>query len=131
MKRMTPEPPPSSSNFHTTPSREHEGYFGTDFVILISSQMMRKASELAPLSPNFRFTPAGGHLGISYGLAYNRPHARRISSGIGFRIWKFPVPKPRPYHSATEAHLSRFRSETCDHFMVPELASPRLQYFSD
>ncbi|GBM65194.1 hypothetical protein AVEN_82373-1 [Araneus ventricosus] len=31
----------------------------------------------------------------------NRPNTRRIFSGIGFRIWNPPAPKPRPDHEAT------------------------------
>ncbi|GBN26164.1 hypothetical protein AVEN_33958-1 [Araneus ventricosus] len=31
-------------------------------------------------------------------LACSRPHTRRIFSGIGFRTWNPPAPKPRPYH---------------------------------
>ncbi|GBN06201.1 hypothetical protein AVEN_209029-1 [Araneus ventricosus] len=36
-------------------------------------------------------------------LAYNRPHTRRIFSGIGFRAWSPPAPKPRHCHWATAA----------------------------
>ncbi|GBM43431.1 hypothetical protein AVEN_18602-1 [Araneus ventricosus] len=59
--------------------------------------------ELAPLSPNFRTTPAGGRLATTYDLTCNRPHAWWIFSGIGFRT-------PRPCHKAIAAHLRR-RSE--------------------
>ncbi|GBN43621.1 hypothetical protein AVEN_57013-1, partial [Araneus ventricosus] len=44
-------------------------------------------------SPNFRTTPAGGHLAPTYDLVCNRFHTRRIFSGIRFRTWR-----PRPYH---------------------------------
>ncbi|GBL98552.1 hypothetical protein AVEN_111660-1 [Araneus ventricosus] len=47
--------------------------------------MTRTTSELAPPSPNFRATPTGGRLATTYDLACNRPHTRRIFSGIGFR----------------------------------------------
>ncbi|GBN59348.1 hypothetical protein AVEN_101239-1 [Araneus ventricosus] len=47
--------------------------------------MTRTTPELAPPSPNFRATPTGGHLATKYDLACNRPHTRRIFSGIGFR----------------------------------------------
>ncbi|GBM76900.1 hypothetical protein AVEN_153129-1 [Araneus ventricosus] len=47
--------------------------------------MTRTTPELAPPSPNFRATPAGGRLATTYDLACNRPHTRRIFSGIGFR----------------------------------------------
>ncbi|GBM66184.1 hypothetical protein AVEN_246404-1 [Araneus ventricosus] len=77
---------------------QHEGYFGTDLVILNLGQMTRTTPELAPPSPNFHATPAGGRLTTTYDLACNRPHTRRIFSGIGFRTWSPPAPKPRPYH---------------------------------
>ncbi|GBM77872.1 hypothetical protein AVEN_24621-1 [Araneus ventricosus] len=32
-------------------------------------------------------------------------HTRRIFSGIGFRAWSPPVPKPRTYHEITEAQI--------------------------
>ncbi|GBN31657.1 hypothetical protein AVEN_174850-1 [Araneus ventricosus] len=47
--------------------------------------MTRTTSELAPPSPNFRATPMGGRLATTYDLTCNRPHTRRIFSGIGFR----------------------------------------------
>ncbi|GBM23440.1 hypothetical protein AVEN_181563-1 [Araneus ventricosus] len=48
-------------------------------------------------SPNFHATPTGGRLATTYDLTCNRPHTRRIFSGIGFRTWNPPAPKPRPY----------------------------------
>ncbi|GBM45108.1 hypothetical protein AVEN_251836-1 [Araneus ventricosus] len=47
-------------------------------------------------SPNFRAIPVEGCLATTYDLACNRPHTRRIFSGIRFRA--SPTPKPRPYH---------------------------------
>ncbi|GBN16483.1 hypothetical protein AVEN_12156-1 [Araneus ventricosus] len=47
--------------------------------------MTRTTPELAPPSPNFRATPTGGRVATTYDLACNRPHTRRIFSGIGFR----------------------------------------------
>ncbi|GBO13804.1 hypothetical protein AVEN_189792-1 [Araneus ventricosus] len=55
--------------------------------------MTRTTPELAPPSPNFRATPAGGRLATTYDLACNRPHTRRIFSGIGFRTCDPPVPR--------------------------------------
>ncbi|GBM99918.1 hypothetical protein AVEN_248275-1 [Araneus ventricosus] len=52
--------------------------------------------ELAPPSPNFHATAAGGRLTTTYDLTCNRPHTRRIFSGIGIRTWNPPAPKPRP-----------------------------------
>ncbi|GBM61669.1 hypothetical protein AVEN_133455-1 [Araneus ventricosus] len=49
-------------------------------------------------SPSFHATPTGGRLTTTYELACNRPHTRRIFSGIGFRTWNPPAPKPRPHH---------------------------------
>ncbi|GBN85592.1 hypothetical protein AVEN_217708-1 [Araneus ventricosus] len=53
--------------------------------------MTRTTPELAPPSPNFRATPTGGRLATTYDLACNRPHTRRIFSGIGFRTCDPPV----------------------------------------
>ncbi|GBN63813.1 hypothetical protein AVEN_190365-1 [Araneus ventricosus] len=77
---------------------QHEGYFGTDLVILNLGQMTRTTPELAPPSPNFHATPTGGRLTTTFDLTCNRPHTRRIFSGIGSRTWNPPAPKPRPYH---------------------------------
>ncbi|GBN98949.1 hypothetical protein AVEN_110915-1 [Araneus ventricosus] len=46
----------------------------------------------------FCATPTGGRLATTYDLACNRPHTRRIFSGIGFRTCNPPVPRSRPYH---------------------------------
>ncbi|GBM55899.1 hypothetical protein AVEN_232813-1 [Araneus ventricosus] len=62
------------------------------------TEMTRTTPELAPPSPNFHATPTGGRLTTTYDLACNRPHTRRIFTGIGSRAWKPPAPKPRPYH---------------------------------
>ncbi|GBL73672.1 hypothetical protein AVEN_230670-1 [Araneus ventricosus] len=53
--------------------------------------MTRTTPELAPPSPNFRATPTGGRLATTCDLACNRPHTRRIFSGIGFRTCNPPV----------------------------------------
>ncbi|GBO22095.1 hypothetical protein AVEN_186118-1 [Araneus ventricosus] len=53
--------------------------------------MTRTTPELAPPSPNFRATPTGGRLATTYDLACNRPHTRRIFSGIGFRTCDPPL----------------------------------------
>ncbi|GBN64813.1 hypothetical protein AVEN_254533-2 [Araneus ventricosus] len=52
--------------------------------------MTRTTPELA--LPNFLATPTGGRLATTYDLACNRPHTRRIFSGIGFRTCGPPVP---------------------------------------
>ncbi|GBM06294.1 hypothetical protein AVEN_208979-1 [Araneus ventricosus] len=59
--------------------------------------MTRTTPELAPPSPNFRATPTGGRLATTYDLACNRPHTRRIFSGIGFRTCDPPVPRFHSY----------------------------------
>ncbi|GBM53948.1 hypothetical protein AVEN_79920-1 [Araneus ventricosus] len=46
----------------------------------------------------FYATPTEGRLATMYDLTCNRPHTRRIFSGIGFRTWNPPAPRPRPYH---------------------------------
>ncbi|GBM61684.1 hypothetical protein AVEN_57116-1 [Araneus ventricosus] len=48
--------------------------------------------------PNFHATPTGGPLDTTYDLACNLSHTWRIFSGISFRTWKPPAPKPRPCH---------------------------------
>ncbi|GBN66931.1 hypothetical protein AVEN_61944-1 [Araneus ventricosus] len=55
--------------------------------------MTRTTPELAPPSPNFRALPTGGCFVTTYDLACNRPHTRRIFSGIGFRTCYPPVPR--------------------------------------
>ncbi|GBM20417.1 hypothetical protein AVEN_188188-1 [Araneus ventricosus] len=42
--------------------------------------------------------PTGGRLAITTDLTYNRPHTRRIFSGIRFRTWNPSASKPKPYH---------------------------------
>ncbi|GBM47426.1 hypothetical protein AVEN_175605-1 [Araneus ventricosus] len=49
-------------------------------------------------SPNFYATPTERRLATTHDLACNRLHTRRIFSGIGFRTWSPPPPRPRPYH---------------------------------
>ncbi|GBN84429.1 hypothetical protein AVEN_128575-1 [Araneus ventricosus] len=44
-----------------------------------------------------------------YDLTYNRPNTKRILSGIVFRTWNPPSPKPRPYYWATAAQKSGLR----------------------
>ncbi|GBN61250.1 hypothetical protein AVEN_128969-1 [Araneus ventricosus] len=85
-------------SYINVPLKQHEGYFGTDLVILNHGQMTRTTPELAPTFPNFHATPTGGRMATTYDLTCNRPHTRRIFSGIGFRTWNPPTPKPRPYH---------------------------------
>ncbi|GBN07690.1 hypothetical protein AVEN_16648-1 [Araneus ventricosus] len=72
--------------------------FGTDLVIFNQGQVTRTTPELAPPSPNFHTTLTGGRLAITHDLACNRPHTRRVFSGIGPRTQNPPAPKPRPYH---------------------------------
>ncbi|GBM50087.1 hypothetical protein AVEN_223298-1 [Araneus ventricosus] len=80
--------------------------------------MTRTTPELAPPSPNFRATPAGGRLATTYDLACNRPHTRRIFSGIGFRTCDPPARgrnlttrPPRPTSGSEKAYnfLSKCR----------------------
>ncbi|GBN10042.1 hypothetical protein AVEN_113208-1 [Araneus ventricosus] len=76
-------------NFLKCPAlKQHEGYLGTDFIILNRCQMTRTTPDLAPPPPNFRAT--------TYDLACNRPHTRRIFSGIGSRTCEPAVPRTRP-----------------------------------
>ncbi|GBM32642.1 hypothetical protein AVEN_89640-1 [Araneus ventricosus] len=78
--------------------KQHEGYLGTDLVILNRGQMTRTTPELASPSPNFRATPTRGRLATTYDLACNGPNTRRIFSGTGSRTCHPPVPRSRPYH---------------------------------
>ncbi|GBN36091.1 hypothetical protein AVEN_178781-1 [Araneus ventricosus] len=63
--------------------------------------MTRTTPELTPPSPNSHANQTGGRLATTYDLTCNRPHTRRIFSGIEFRSWNPPAPKTRPYHYAT------------------------------
>ncbi|GBM34109.1 hypothetical protein AVEN_235053-1 [Araneus ventricosus] len=82
--------------------KQHEGYFGTDLVILNLGQMTRTTPERThPLQTSA--TPGGRCLATTYNLACSRPHTRRIISGVGFRVWDPPTPSrnfttrlPRP-----------------------------------
>ncbi|GBO18550.1 hypothetical protein AVEN_72040-1 [Araneus ventricosus] len=55
-------------------------------------------TRAATPSPNFHATPTGGRLATTYDLTCNRPHTRRIFSGILYRTWNPTILKPRPYH---------------------------------
>ncbi|GBM47251.1 hypothetical protein AVEN_136845-1 [Araneus ventricosus] len=59
--------------------------------------------EQASPSPNFRISPTGGRLATTYDLKCNRPNTRRVFREIGFRTWRPPAPKSRPYHWDTAA----------------------------
>ncbi|GBM72867.1 hypothetical protein AVEN_39763-1 [Araneus ventricosus] len=78
--------------------KQHEDYFGKDLVILNLGQMTRTTQELAP--PLQTSTPhqREGVWLSTYDLPCNKPNTRRISSGIGFRIWNPSALKSRPYH---------------------------------
>ncbi|GBM24502.1 hypothetical protein AVEN_254016-1 [Araneus ventricosus] len=73
-------------------NKQQEGYFRTDLVTE-PGQMTRTTPELAP--PLQRSTPTkkGERLATAYDLTCNRPHTRRIFSGIWFRTWNPPAPK--------------------------------------
>ncbi|GBM16885.1 hypothetical protein AVEN_186423-1 [Araneus ventricosus] len=49
-------------------------------------------------SPKFRATPTGGRLATTYDLVCNRPHTRRMFSGIRFGTCDPPVPGSRSCH---------------------------------
>ncbi|GBM10158.1 hypothetical protein AVEN_258760-1 [Araneus ventricosus] len=77
--------------------------------------MTRTTPELAPPSPNFRATPTGGRLATTYDLACNRPHTRRIFSGIGFRTCDPPVPRgTKNLLTFTTTSHSRIRNATLE-----------------
>ncbi|GBN84815.1 hypothetical protein AVEN_212101-1, partial [Araneus ventricosus] len=63
-------------------------------------------------SPNFHATPTGGRLATTYDLACNRLHIRRIFSGIEFRTWNPPAPKPKQATAATENSQGMLREAT-------------------
>ncbi|GBM46543.1 hypothetical protein AVEN_17927-1 [Araneus ventricosus] len=50
--------------------------------------------------------PAGGRLATTYDSTCNRRNTRCIFSGIGFRVWNLPAPKPRPYAEVEGRALS-------------------------
>ncbi|GBO17120.1 hypothetical protein AVEN_69860-1 [Araneus ventricosus] len=72
--------------------------------------MTRTTPELAPPSPNFRATPTGGRLATTCDLACNRPHARPIFSGIGFRTCDPPVPTLPLGHRGLSGSVAESRS---------------------
>ncbi|GBM07824.1 hypothetical protein AVEN_33104-1 [Araneus ventricosus] len=82
--------------------------------------MMRTTPELAPPSPNFRATPTGGRLATTYDLACNRPHTRRIFSGIEFRTCDPPVPRTRGLFRNRPRNLNRSQMTR----KTPEMAPP-------
>ncbi|GBN84162.1 hypothetical protein AVEN_156117-1 [Araneus ventricosus] len=65
--------------------------------------MTRMTPELVLPSPSFHATRTEGRLAATYNLACNKPHTRRIFSGIGFRAWNSLVPRLRPCHWTTAA----------------------------
>ncbi|GBL87125.1 hypothetical protein AVEN_218808-1 [Araneus ventricosus] len=76
--------------------QQHEGYFGTDFLILKrGGQMTRTTPELAPPLQTSAPHQREDVWPTTYDLACNRPNTRRIFSGIGFRTWIPPAPKPK------------------------------------
>ncbi|GBL74484.1 hypothetical protein AVEN_235425-1 [Araneus ventricosus] len=60
----------------TVEKRQHEGYFGTDLVILCRGQMTRPTPELDK-APNFRIKQVGGHLAPT-NLACTRPACTEV-----------------------------------------------------
>ncbi|GBM12090.1 hypothetical protein AVEN_245486-1 [Araneus ventricosus] len=54
---------------------------------------MTRTTPDGTTSPSFHAARAGRRLATTYDLACNRPHTRRIFSGIGFRTWSHPAPK--------------------------------------
>ncbi|GBN27063.1 hypothetical protein AVEN_253971-1 [Araneus ventricosus] len=83
--------------------------------------MTRTTPELAPPSPNFHATPTGGRLTTTYDLTCNRPHTRRIFSGIGFRAWNPPAPKP----------LGHRGPQACREYGIPKRSGVFLNITSD
>ncbi|GBM22947.1 hypothetical protein AVEN_172300-1 [Araneus ventricosus] len=82
--------------------------------------MTRTTPELVPPSPNFHATPTGGRLTTTYDLACNRPHTRRIFSGIGFRTWNPPGPKAETLPLGHRGLIALMVCE-CRTFNIPTL----------
>ncbi|GBM63435.1 hypothetical protein AVEN_120560-1 [Araneus ventricosus] len=82
--------------------------------------MTRTTPELAPPLQTSKATPTGGRLTTTYDLTCNRPHTRRIFSGIGSRTWN-PSPKrdcllvPRPSKNTEFSALCTYKEliRTC------------------
>ncbi|GBL78861.1 hypothetical protein AVEN_48849-1 [Araneus ventricosus] len=81
--------------------KQHEGYFGTDLVILNRGQMTRTTPELAPPLQTSAPHQWEDVWLPTYDLACNTPNTRPIFSGIGFQTWNPPALRSRSYHPAT------------------------------
>ncbi|GBL75348.1 hypothetical protein AVEN_194553-1 [Araneus ventricosus] len=77
------------------PINKHEGYFGTNLVILNRGQMTR-TSESTSL---FRTSASHHREDVS---STSSSHTRRIFTGIGFRTCKPSTPQPRHNQEAME-----------------------------
>ncbi|GBN01074.1 hypothetical protein AVEN_3627-1 [Araneus ventricosus] len=82
-------------------SKQHEGYLGTDLVILNLGQMTRTTPDLTPPSPNFRTTPTGGRLATTYDLRCNRLLQDGSSVELGIEPGAFLPGSPLGQGSAT------------------------------
>ncbi|GBN25944.1 hypothetical protein AVEN_273345-1 [Araneus ventricosus] len=76
----------------TLKEKELEGYFGTDLVILNLGQVTRTSFELAPPSPNFLTTPAGGRLAHARFEVYqaHKDGASSVELGLKSGTIRFP-----------------------------------------
>ncbi|GBN45487.1 hypothetical protein AVEN_20430-1 [Araneus ventricosus] len=86
------------------------GLFWADLAIFNLGLMTRTTPELEP-----PFQASAPHRWENvwtptYDLTCNRPHTRRIFSGIWFRTWSPPAPRPRPYYLATAASSIHIRT---------------------
>ncbi|GBL72316.1 hypothetical protein AVEN_115266-1 [Araneus ventricosus] len=89
MTRTTPELAPPSPSFYATCWWRSPHWSSTGL-----TSFLGRPGQCG----YFYATPTGGRLTTTYDLKCNRPHTRRIFSGIGSRTWNPPAPKPRPYH---------------------------------
>ncbi|GBL81128.1 hypothetical protein AVEN_83186-1 [Araneus ventricosus] len=83
--------------------------------------MTRTTPGLAPPSPNFRTTPAGGILAITDDLTCNRPHTRRIFSGIQFRAGTLLYRSRDLATRLPQKYLSLVGSSVASERLVPAL----------
>ncbi|GBN50094.1 hypothetical protein AVEN_51014-2-1, partial [Araneus ventricosus] len=85
------------------------GLFRDGPVISNRSQMTRTEPELAPpLQDSVPYHRKD--MAATYDLEYSKSHKRRGFSGIGFRIWSPPAPRPRLEHSATTVSNSEMNA---------------------
>ncbi|GBL80391.1 hypothetical protein AVEN_92295-1 [Araneus ventricosus] len=87
----------SARNYINVLLKQHEGYFGTDLIILNRGQITRATPEPAPHLQNYAPHQREDVCPSTYDLACKSPNTRRTFSGIGFRTWNPSSSRPTSY----------------------------------